>query len=124
MDGDSYCVMELFLLWLLFLDLILYMHLFSFKNVYTCTVRTTAFPSIVILLTFGEVSRITMDEKAVFKNSAVSFSIFWGFVSLLLSPGIQCCHCHTGVSLITGLECGIEKWKGKWNGVVSVHSCK
>ena len=34
----------------------------------------------------------------------VAFKIFWR------------------VSLITGLEYGVEQWIGKWNGTVNVHS--
>ena len=26
-------------------------------------------------------------------------------------------------SLITGMEYGMERWNGKWNGTVNVHSC-
>ena len=29
---------------------------------------------------------------------------------------------YAGVSLITGLEYGIEQWNGKWNGTVNVHN--
>ena len=27
-----------------------------------------------------------------------------------------------GVSLIAGMEYGMERWNGKWNGTVNVHS--
>ena len=27
------------------------------------------------------------------------------------------------VSLIAGMEYGMERWNGKWNGTVHVHSC-
>ena len=30
---------------------------------------------------------------------------------------------HKGVSLIAGMEYGMERWNGKWNGTVNVHSC-
>ena len=35
------------------------------------------------------------------------------------------CHPRIGVSLITGLEYGTERWNGKWNGTVNVqcYSC-
>ena len=28
-----------------------------------------------------------------------------------------------GASLITGMEYGTERWNGKWNGTVNIHSC-
>ena len=31
-------------------------------------------------------------------------------------------HINCGVSLITGMEYGIEWWNGKWNGTMNVHS--
>ena len=27
-----------------------------------------------------------------------------------------------GVSLIAGMEYGMERWNGKWNGTVNIHS--
>jgi len=30
--------------------------------------------------------------------------------------------CVVGVSLIAGLEYGMERWNGKWNGMVNVHN--
>ena len=32
-------------------------------------------------------------------------------------------HIYTRVSLIAGMEYGMEQWNGKWNGTVNVHSC-
>ena len=31
-------------------------------------------------------------------------------------------HPDWGVSLIAGMEYGMEQWNGKWNGTVNVHS--
>ena len=31
--------------------------------------------------------------------------------------------CRVRASLITGMEYGMERWNGKWNGTVNVHSC-
>ena len=42
---------------------------------------------------------------------------------LLLGVGlIRAALMHEWVSLITGLEYGMERWNGKWNRTVNVHN--
>ena len=42
---------------------------------------------------------------------------------LQLGVGLICAALmHEWVSLIAGLEYGMEQWNGKWNGTVNVHN--
>ena len=69
----------------------------------------------MVLATLGQATyrRLHEARKSCTKNPASQVMDF--------SSNLQYCP-NQGVSLIAGMEYGMERWNGKWNGTVNVHS--
>ena len=53
----------------------------------------------------------------------INFGFRLVVVFLVLVPNTYMYYaCYIWVSLITGMEYGMERWNGKWKGTVNVHS--